>query len=187
MSLFDWLTKPQASTSELRRRELTLESERRRMLKRVTKLASEKQGIFSRGATERVPEVRQVLAQEFEIKTSEQLMIARQLNIRGKESMAVSRMRMIREHSGRSAILSGQDMLALEQLIESDAARDGLYQERLDEILSVGAAADTAMSAGGQAVLDAWERTDNGGEQSLAFDEADKRVREQQEAVAAAE
>ena len=65
--------------SELRRQELMLEKDRSRLLNRVTKLAKDKQGLFERGAGEQVPEVRRMLAQEFELKTSEQLMTARQL------------------------------------------------------------------------------------------------------------
>jgi len=43
-----------------------------------------------------------MLAQEFELKTSEQLMLARQLNIRSKEMLTVSRLRMLRENADRA-------------------------------------------------------------------------------------
>ncbi|MCP4246596.1 MAG: hypothetical protein GY778_06070 [bacterium] len=204
MSLFDWLTKrkkslSQMSRSELRRQELLLEKDRSRMLKRVTKLAKDKQGIFQRGAGEQVPEVRRMLAQEFEIKTSEQLMVARQLNIRSKEMMTVTRLRMLRENADRAqttgsklGLVSEKDILRLGKLIESDSVKAELYQERLDEILSIGAAADegaTGLSEAGQTVLDVWEKLDHGaiGDQTEAFDEADRRVREQQGAAAAEE
>ena len=42
--------------SELRRQELLLEKDRTQLLKRVNKLAKEKQGIFESGAGEQVPE-----------------------------------------------------------------------------------------------------------------------------------
>ena len=99
MSLFEWLTKrkkslSQMTRSELRRQELLLEKDRTQLLNRVTKLATQKQELFDRGAGEKTPEVRRVLAQEFELKTTEQLMLARQLNIRSKEMLTVSRLRM---------------------------------------------------------------------------------------------
>ncbi len=204
MSLFDWLTKrkkplSRMTRSEPRRQELLLGKDRTRMLKRVTKLAKEKQDIFERGAGERVPEVRRMLAQEFEIKTSEQLMVARQLNIRSKEMMTVTRLRMLRENADRAkttggnlGLLSESDILRLGKMIESDSVKAELYQERLDEILSLGAAADegaAGLSEAGQTVLDVWEKLDHGaiGDQAEAFDEADRRVREQQGAAAAEE
>ncbi|MHC4064537.1 MAG: hypothetical protein ACYSUQ_00945 [Planctomycetota bacterium] len=201
MSLFDWLTKrkkalSQMTRSELRRQELLLEKDRTQMLKRVTKLATEKQGIFERGAGERVPEVRRMLAQEFELKTSEQLMVSRQLNIRSKEMMTVTRLRMMRENADRASktggklgLISEKDVLRLGKLIENDAVKAELYQERLDEILSLGAEVDegaAGLSEAGQTVLDVWEKLDAGaiGDSAEAFDEADRRVREQQGAAA---
>ena len=112
MGFLDWLTKNKTplsrmTRSELRRQELLLEKERTRLVNRVTKLAKDKQGLFERGAAEKSPEVRRVLAQEFETKTTEQLMIGRQLNIRSKELMTVSRLRMLRENADRSRATDG--------------------------------------------------------------------------------
>jgi len=101
MAFFEWLTKrkkplSQMTRPELRRQELLLEKDRTQLLNRVTKLADQKQQLFERGAGEKTPEVRRMLAQEFELKTTEQLMLARQLNIRSKEMLTVSRLRMLR-------------------------------------------------------------------------------------------
>ncbi len=194
MSLLDWLTKrkkplSQMTRSELRRQELLLGKDRTQLLKRITKLAKEKQGIFEQGAGEAVPEVRRVLAQEFELKTGEQLMMSRQLNIRSKEMMTVSRLRMLRENAdragsrGKIGLVSETDMLRLGKLIESDAIRGEVYQERLDEILKMGSEIDegsAGLSDAGQTVLNVWEKMDNGAitDQSEAFDEADRSVRE---------
>ena len=197
MSLFDWLTKrkkslSQMSRTELRRQELLLEKDRTQLLKRISKLANQKQEVFQRGAGEKVPEVRQMLAQEFEIKTSEQLMVARQLNIRSKEMMTVTRLRMLRENADRAAatggklgLISEKDILRLGRLIESDSVKTEIYQERLDEVLSLGAAVDegaAGLSEAGQTVLDVWDKLDAGAiaDSTEAFDEADRRVREQQ-------
>ena len=112
MGFLDWLVKSKKPLSrmtrtELRRQELLMEKERSRLLNKVGKLAKEKHGLFDRGAEEKSPEVRRVLAQEFETKTTEQLMIGRQLNIRSKEVMTVSRLRMIRENADRAKATGG--------------------------------------------------------------------------------
>ena len=197
MSLFDWLTKrkkplSQMTRAELRRQELLLGKDRTQLLKRITKLANEKQGIFQHGAGEKVPEVRRMLAQEFELKTSEQLMVSRQLNIRSKEMMTVTRLRMLRENAdraqktgGKLGLISEKDILRLGRLIESDSVKAELYQERLDEILSLGAAVDegaAGLSEAGQTVMDVWDKLDAGtlADNAEAFEEADRRVREQQ-------
>jgi hypothetical protein len=197
MALLDWLLRKDTPLSkmtrqELRRQELLLEKDRSQLLKKVEKLAADKQGLFERGAKEKTPEVRRMLAQEFEIKTSEQLMAGRQLNIRSKEFMTVSRMRMIREnldrakaHGSKLGLVSEKDLLRLGKMIESDAVSVEMYQQRLDEILALGAEADEGMaglSDAGKTVLDIWEKMDTGliKDQAEGFDEADKRVREQQ-------
>jgi hypothetical protein len=198
MTFLDWLTKrrkplSRMTRSELRRQELLLEKDRTRLLNRVEKLVKDKQQLFERGAQERTPEVRRMLAQEFELKTTEQLMLARQLNIRSKEMITVSRLRMLRESADRAGV-SGQlglvresDLLRLGKMIESDAIKTELYQEKLDEILGVGAEIDqgaAVLSEAGQTVMNVWERMDQGvlKDAGEAFDEADRRVRERQAA-----
>ncbi len=196
IGFLEWLTKrkkplSQMTRTELRRQELLLEKDRTRLLNKITKLAKEKQELFERGATEKTPEIRRLLAQEFELRTSEQLMNSRQLNIRSKEMMTVSRLRMLRENadrareSGRLGLVSQADILRLGRLIESDAVKAEVYQERLDEILSAGAGVDegaAGLSEAGQSVMNVWEKMDAGTitDKEEAFDEADRSVRERQ-------
>ncbi len=173
-----------------------LEKDRTQLLTRIQKLAAEKQQVFERGSTEKTPEVRRVLAQEFEMKTNEQLMLSRQLNIRSKEMLTVSRLRMLRENSERAALhgnrlglISEKDLVRLSRMIENDAITAEMYQQRLDEILAVGAAADegeAGLSEAGQTVMKVWDQMDRGllKDKAEAFDEADRRVREQQKAPA---
>lgn len=199
MALLDWLTRKDTPLSkmtrqELRRQELLLEKDRGQLIKKIEKLAADKQGLFDRGAKEKTPEVRRVLAQEFEMKTSEQLMVARQLNIRSKEAMTVSRIRMIREnldraqmHGSKLGLVSEKDLLRLGKMIESDAISVEMYQQRLDEVLALGAEVDEGMaglSEAGKTVMDIWDKMDTGliKDQAEGFDEADRRVREQQSA-----
>ncbi len=199
MTFFDYLTKRKKSVSEmnrseLRRQELLLEKDRKQMLDKVLKLAKDKQGLFERGAKERTPEARQMLAQEFELRTTEQLMLQRQLNIRTKELLTVSRLRMLRENAdrmkgaGKLGLINAKDMMRLGKLIEADSVKVEMYQERLDEILSLGREADehaATNNEAGKAVMDIWEKLDRGeiADAGEGFDEADRRVRERQQAA----
>lgn len=194
LPFLDWLFDKKTPLSkmtraELRRQELLLEKDRTQLLNKITKIATDKQTLFEKGAKEKTPEVRRVMAQEFELKTTEQLMLARQLNIRSKEMLTVSRLRMLRESADRSGqsnrlgLISASDMLRLGKLIESDAVKAEIYQERLDEILAIGAEADqgaAGLTEAGKTVLDVWDKMDAGAitDQAEAFDEADRRVRE---------
>jgi hypothetical protein len=197
MAFLDWLVKrkrplSQMSRAELRRQELLLEKDRTQLLNRVSKLAAKKQDVFDRGAKEKAPEVRRMFAQEFELMTSEQLMLARQLNIRSKEMMTVSRLRMLRENTDRATgagsrlgLVSEKDILQLGKLIENDAIKTEMYQERLDDILRVGAEVDegaAGLSEAGESVMQVWDQMDRGAiaDVAEAFDEADRRVRQQQ-------
>jgi hypothetical protein len=190
----DWLFDKKTPLSkmtraELRRQELLLEKDRTQLLNKVTKIATDKQKLFEKGAQEKTPEVRRVMAQEFELKTTEQLMLARQLNIRSKEMLTVSRLRMLREnadrsgHSNRLGLISPGDMLRLGKMIESDTIKAEVYQERLDEILAIGAEADQGaigLTEAGQTVMNVWDKMDQGAitDPAEAFDEADRSVRE---------
>jgi len=199
MALLEWLTKrkqplSRMTRSELRRQELLLDKDRTQLLNKITKIATDKHTLFERGSQEKTPEVRRMLAQEFELKTTEQLMLARQLNIRSKEMLTVSRLRMLRENadragqSNRLGLVSESDILRLGKLIESDAVKSEIYQERLDEILSMGAAVDegaASISEAGKTVMNVWEKMDAGAitDTVEAFDEAERTVRERHAAA----
>jgi hypothetical protein len=198
MGLFDWVTKKNKSLSqmtrqELRRQELLLQRERDQLLKRITDLAAKKQEVFDRGRNEKSPEVRRVLAQEFDLKTTEQLMTSRQLNIRSKEALTVTRMRMLRENTERArsmgsrlGMVSEKDLVVLERMIQDDAITAEMYQERLDSMLKIGLEeGESALTPGSQQVLDIWDQMDTGlmKDANEAFDEADRRVRERHKAA----
>ena len=194
MSFLEWLTKrkkplSQMTRVELRRQELLLEKDRTQLLNKINKLAKDKQGLFDRGAKEKTPELRRAFAQEFELRTTEQLMISRQLNVRSKEMMTVSRLRMLRENADRAGqrgqlgLISEADMLRLGRMIESDSVKAEVYQERLDEVLKIGAEVDegaASLSEAGQTVMDVWAKMDAGAitDEAEGFDEADRTVRE---------
>lgn len=193
MGLFDWLTKRNKSLSqmtrqELRRQELLLGRDRDQLLKRVSDCAAKKQDIFEKGRQEKSPEVRRILAQEFDLKTTEQLMAGRQLNMRTKEYLTVSRMRMLRENAdkaksmgSRLGMIGERDLVTLEKMIENDKITSEMYQERLDSMLSIGEEeGESILTPGSKQVLDVWEQMDTGliDDAGQAFDEADKRVRE---------
>ena len=198
MGLFDWLTKKnkslsQMTRSELRRQELLLQRDRDQLIKRISQLATKKQEIFEKGRGEQTPEVRKVLAQEFDLKTTEQLMASRQLNIRSKEAMTVTRMRMLRENTERAkargsrlGLISEKDLINLEKMIANDKITAEMYQERLDDMLKVGLEeGEGVLSPGSQHVLDIWDQMDTGliKDSGEAFDEADRRVREGHQAA----
>ncbi len=200
MGLFDWLTKRQKrlsemTRSELRRQELLLNRERDQLIARIEKLGNERKNLFEKGRAEKSPEVRKVLAQEFDLKMTEQLMSTRQLNIRSKEALTVTRMRMLRENAERASargsklgLITEKDLVMMERMIENDSITAEMYQQRLDEMLKVGLeAGEGALSPGSQQVLDVWEQMDTGliEDAEHAFDEADRRTRERHKAAEA--
>ncbi|MEP0847467.1 MAG: hypothetical protein HRF50_11720 [Phycisphaerae bacterium] len=200
MNFFTWLTTKRKTLStmspaELRAQEMLLESERNRMQARISKLAQEKQKVIDQGAREKTPELRRTLAQQFDLLHTEQMMLARHLNIRSKELLTVGRMRLLRETAQRAGVGLGDgfmireaDLATIEKLIENDAITTEMYQERLDEILRLGHEADKAgagVSEAGQEIMKVWEALDAGllKDSKEAFDEAEKRVREKKAAM----
>jgi hypothetical protein len=195
MNFFEWLTTKRRtlgtmSAAELRAQEMLLEADRNRMQAKMRQLAGDKQKVIDSGAKERTPEMRRTYAQQFDLLHTEQMMVARNLNVRSKELLTVARLRMLRENTGgplagktgRVAIGAG-DLATIARLIETDQVSTEIYQQRLDEILQLGAEADAAtagLSPAGQELLKVWNDMDAGliKTSSEAFDEAERRVRE---------
>ena len=182
-------TLSELNRQELRKEEIILTKQRDRLFKKIDQLSTDKQKIFQQGATQKSPELRKALAQDFELKTQEQLMSARELNLRSKELLTVSRLRMIKENNERGRAmgrlnLTGKDVERISQWIEDDAVSQDMYQERLNQILDLGAQSDkdalasAGLSGAGQELMNIWNEMDRGAmKHEEAFEEADKAVR----------
>lgn len=200
MNFFEWLTTKRKTlttmdVAELRAQEMLITSDRDRLMARVNKLARDKQAIVDKGAKEKTPEMRRTLAQQYDLLHTEQTMLSRHLNIRSKEALTVTRLRLMRETAqragvgalGRGLIREG-DLAAMEQLIESDKITTEMYQERLDAILQLGHEADAesaGLSPASNELLKVWNDMDAGliKDANEAFDEAERRVRERGKAA----
>lgn len=199
MNFFEWLTTRRKTlgtmdTAELRAQEMLLNNERDRMMARVSRLAKDKQVIVEKGAKEKTPEMRRTLAQQFDLLHTEQSMLARHLNIRSKEALTVTRLRLLRETAGRAGVgalgkglIRDNDLALIERLIEDDRVTSEVYQERLDRILQAGHESDAesaGLSPASSELLRVWNDMDAGliRDSAEAFDEAEKRVRERQKA-----
>lgn len=194
MNFFEWLftrrkTLATMNAAELRAQEMLLNNERDRMQARIGQLAKQKADLVERGSKEKTPEMRRTLAQQYDLLHTEQMMMARHLNIRSKEALTVSRLRILRESSQRigaglaSLTIRESDLAVIERLIENDAVTSEMYQERLDEILKIGHETDAGamgVSPAAAELLKVWEQMDAGliKDSHEAFDEAEKRVRE---------
>ncbi len=194
MALIDKLfsrkkTLSQLDRQELRKEEILLTKHRDKLFKQIEQISVDKQKIFENGATQKSPELRKALAQDFELKTQEQLMSARELNLRSKELLTVSRLRMIKENSERGRALgrlnlTDKDVAKISQWIEDDAVTQDMYTERLNTILELGEQSDkdalaaAGLSGAGQELMNIWNEMDRGAvKEDEAFEEADKAVR----------
>src|SRR6478672_509776 len=182
-------TLSELSRQELRREEILLTKHRDRLFKKIETIAQQKQKIFQQGAQQKSPELRKALAQDFELKTQEQLMAARELNLRSKELLTVSRLRMVKENNEKGRALgrlnlTDKDVAKISGWIEDDSVSQDMYNERLNAILELGeqsdkdALASAGLSGAGQELLNIWNEMDRGSiKEDEAFEEADKAVR----------
>ncbi len=197
MALIDKLfsrkkTLSQLDRQELRKEEILLTKQRDRLFKKIETISVDKQKIFKQGATQKSPELRKALAQDFELKTQEQLMTARELNLRSKELLTVSRLRMVKETSEKGRALgrlnlTDKDVARISGWIEDDAVTQDVYQDRLNALLDLGSQADkdalagAGLSQAGQELMNIWNDLDRGQvEEKDAFEEADRAVRNKQ-------
>src|SRR5438552_2769285 len=152
MALIDKLfghkkTLSELSRQELRKEEIILSKQRDRLFKRIEQISTDKQKIFDSGAKQKSGDLRKALAQDFELKTQEQLMAARELNLRSKELLTVSRLRMVKENNEKGRALgrlnlTDKDVAKISAWIEDDNVSQDMYQDRLNAILELGAEAD---------------------------------------------
>jgi hypothetical protein len=182
-------TLSELNRQEIRKEEILLTKQRDRLFSRIEQISRDKQSIFNQGATQKSPELRKSLAQQFELKTQEQLMAARELTLRSKELMTVSRLRMVKENNeqGRATgrlNLTDKDVAKISQWIEDDAVSQDVYRDRLDSLLDLGSQADrdalesAGLTSAGQELMNIWNDMDRGTvKPEQAFDAADKAVR----------
>src|SRR3954469_23135354 len=166
-------TLSELSRQELRREEILLTKQRDRMFKRIGDISTLKQKIFQQGAQQKSPELRKALAQDFEMKTQEQLMAARELNLRSKELLTVSRLRMVKENNEKGRALgrlnlTDKDVAKISGWIEDDSVTQDMYNDRLNVLLELGAESDKSALAGteltgaGQELMALWDQVDRG-------------------------
>jgi hypothetical protein len=188
--LFGRKTLSQLSPQELRKEEILLTKQRDKLMKKIETVAADKQRIFQNGAKQKSPELRKALAQEFEMKTQEQLLAARELNVRSKELLTVARLRMVqenRQHGGRGRgrlNVTARDVAKITGWIEDDAVGQDAYLQKLDTMLEVGGETDAdalgaaGLSQAGQELMSLWDQLDRGKVKSdQAYDRADQAAR----------
>ena len=180
---------------ELRKEEILLTKQRDRLFKKIEQISVDKQNIFQQGAAQKSPELRKALAQDFELKTQEQVLSARELNLRSKELLTVSRLRMIKENNEKGRALgrlnlTDKDVARISTWIEDDAVTQDMYVERLNQLLDLGAQSDkdamaaAGLSGAGQELMNIWNDMDRGAiKQEEGFEEADKAVRRRSSAM----
>jgi hypothetical protein len=186
-------TLSELSTAELRREEILIGRERDKLFKKIETLTGDKKRIFEQGKDQRSPELRKALAMQFELKTQEQLQVGRQLNVRSKELLTVSRVRMLKENAPKMSGAMGRlnltekDVARISGWIEDEAVTQDMYLERLDEMIGLGAQSDkdalakSGLSSAGNEIMNIWNDLDRGAvKEGDAFEEADKAVRNKQ-------
>ena len=188
-------TLSELSRQELRREEIILTKQRERLFKKIGEVAAAKQKIFQQGAAQKSPELRKALAQDFELKTQEQLMAARELNLRSKELLTVSRLRMVKENNEKGRALgrlnlTDKDVAKISGWIEDDSVSQEMYNERLNMLLELGAEADketlgkVELAGAGQELMAIWNDMDRGAvKEQEAFEQADEAVRRRNTAM----
>lgn len=177
------------NVQELRKEEILLTRQRDRLFGRIEQITISKQNIFKQGVQQKSLELRKALSQDFELKTQEQLMVARELNLRSKELLTVSRLRMIKQNQSHGRALgrlnlTDKDVARISGWIEDDAVSQDMYTQRLDSIIGQGAQADkdalenAGLSQAGQELMNIWQQMDRGTvSQEQAFERADEAVR----------
>ncbi|KPJ70614.1 MAG: hypothetical protein AMS14_10295 [Planctomycetes bacterium DG_20] len=175
MGFMEWFKKGSKglldmSDGEIRTEERFLQKDKDKLARRLERLATEREHLFQRGAKTRNEDLRKAVALEYELKTSEMTMASRELLLKSKEILTLSRVRQIRRAGkvgagGALARLSETDQVRLQRLVADAEVHEELYSEKLDELLTATAregGLEMALGAEGKRVLDIWQRMDDG-------------------------
>src|SRR3954466_550233 len=126
-------TLSELSSAELRREEILTGRGRDKLFKKIETLTNDKRRVFEQGKEQKSPELRKALAMQFELKTQEQLQVGRQLNVRSKELLTVSRVRMLKENAPKMSGAMGRlnltekDVARISGWIEDEAVTQDMY------------------------------------------------------------
>lgn len=122
-------------------------------------------------------------------------MSARELTLRSKELLTVSRLRMMKENQERGRTmgrlnLTDKDVAKISGWIEDEAVTQDVYQDRLDTLLELGNQADkdamgrAGLTQAGQELMNIWNDLDKGAvKPEQAFEQADNAVRRKNAAM----
>lgn len=112
------------------------------------------------------------MAMQFEMKGQEQLMVAQTSTCATKELMTIGRLRMVQENREKGRALGrlnvATDVERISKWIEDDTITQEMYQEKLDQILDIGAESDRSVLAGtqlkeaGSEIMAIWNDMDRG-------------------------
>jgi hypothetical protein len=187
--LFGKKTLSELDPIQLRKEEILLQKSRDKLLKKIEDVAGQKQRIFQQGAASKSPELRKALAMDFELKTQEQVLAGRELALRSKELLTVSRLRMMKENRGKGKAggrlnLTDKDVARITSWISDDGLGQDTYAQRLDMILEAGSEADkealaaSGLTAAGEELMRVWDQVDAGEvKEHVAFEKAEAAVR----------
>jgi hypothetical protein len=158
------------SEAEIRREERFLQKDKDKLAHRLERIGAERERLFQRGAQTRDEHLRKSIALEYELKSQEMALAGREMLLKSKEVLALSRIRMLR-HAGAAgaggllARLSETDQVRLQRLIADAEVKEEMFSEKLDEILSSTereGGLEMALGTEGKRVLDLWQRMDEG-------------------------
>ncbi len=158
------------SDDELRKEERFIQKDKDKLSQQLARLGAERERLFQRGAQTKDENVRKAIALEYELKAQELAYRGRELLLKSKEMLTISRIRSIRRAGkagagGLLARMSEGDQVKLQRLIADAEVNEELYSERLDELLTSTereGGLEMALGAEGKKVLDLWQRMDDG-------------------------
>ncbi|MCU0724551.1 MAG: hypothetical protein MUE73_01985 [Planctomycetes bacterium] len=177
MGFLDWFRRDKKLTDyspeDLRREEGRLEIREAQAVSRLEKAEEARKEVFRQGLAVKSPVRRRILARKYEERETEIRRLESEISRILKENMTVSALRYRLERKGKSesALLKkiGEaDVEALRELVENDGVGEEMYREKLTTLLGVleGAEAEAdplaAVGREGRAVLEVWERMDQG-------------------------
>lgn len=183
------------SVDELRREQIKLTQEERKLVAKVDEIEAKKKAIFNQGLNEGSEAKKRILARDFKVQDSKLLSLERTLKIFSKQIRILNGFLSIKENEklfqtmGISKLINNMDIVKLQEYVEAATTEGEFMMEKFSSILSVMEDQEAALGEFSndhdiEEIMDVWRDMESVDDEEKAMAEGMKKLEEKKEAQA---
>ena len=183
------------SVDELRREQIKLTQEERKLVAKVDEIETKKKALFNQGLNEGSEAKKRILARDFKVQDSKLVSLERTLKIFSKQIRILNGFLSIKENEklfqtmGISKLINNMDIVKLQEYVEAATTEGEFMMEKFSSILSVMEDQEAALGEFSndhdiEEIMDVWRDMESVDDEEKAMAEGMKKLEEKKEAQA---